>query len=74
MAYQGIIPMGHELDEAFQPKLYHGTVAALLMLLPEHRQGIDIRIANLVSCLAGLVTLIALTRFTYSLSARETFR
>lgn len=74
MAYEGRIPMGRELWEAFQPKLYHGTVAAGLMLLPERHLPTEIRIANFVSCLAGLVALLALVRFTYGLRVREQLR
>ena len=74
MAYEERIPMGRELWEAFQPKLYHGTVAAGLMLLPERHLPSEIRVANFVSCLAGLVALLALVRFTYGLKVREQLR
>lgn len=78
MAYQDRIPDKEELSEAFQPKLYHGTVAAILRLLPppppvrtrwfHHRRVvrprlIETRVAQLVSCAAGILTMLVFLRF-----------
>ncbi len=74
IAYEGRVPVGSEMWEAFQPKLYHAAVAGFLVVLPERHQSTEIRIANFVSCFAGLVTLLVLVRFIYCLRAREQIR
>jgi hypothetical protein len=51
------IPDKKEFWEAFQPKLYHITVAALWRAVPIASPRIRIRSAQLVSCVAGVVTL-----------------
>jgi dolichyl-phosphate-mannose-protein mannosyltransferase len=51
------IPDKDELEEAFQPKLYHLIVAALWTGVPTQTPAIRIRLAQGVSCLAGLFVL-----------------
>jgi Dolichyl-phosphate-mannose-protein mannosyltransferase len=57
IADEGRIPDKSEIWEAFQPKLYHVTVAALWQRLSISSPLNRIRIAQLVSCAAGIVTL-----------------
>lgn len=57
MAYQHRIPADGETWEAFQPKLYHATVAAVLTLLPPGGGQWHMLAAQWVSCLAGIATL-----------------
>ena len=66
MADEHRIPAPHEDREAFQPKLYHGTVAAILRILPRHSAWFPILIAQLLSCTAGLLTLWLAYRFFLS--------
>src|SRR5215510_8593871 len=66
MAYENRIPLPHEDREAFQPKLYHGTVAALLKIVPRQATRLHILIAQLLSCVAGLWTLLLAHRFLMS--------
>jgi hypothetical protein len=73
MAYQHRIPAATEVWEGFQPKLYHGTVAAILMVLPRSLPGVvQIRVAQAVSAAAGIYTLFLLLDFlgTLPISAR----
>jgi len=63
MAYENRIPEKDEFKEAFQPKLYHGTVAALFRILRPESQRAETILAQLVSCLAGLFTLLIAYRF-----------
>jgi hypothetical protein len=51
------IPDTREFWEAFQPKLYHVTVAALWRALAISSPVSRIRLAQMVSCVAGIVTL-----------------
>jgi Dolichyl-phosphate-mannose-protein mannosyltransferase len=57
IADENRLPDKAEFWEAFQPKLYHVTVAALWRALPISSPLNHIRIAQLVSCAAGIVTL-----------------
>jgi Dolichyl-phosphate-mannose-protein mannosyltransferase len=64
IADENRIPEKAEFWEAFQPKLYHVTVAALWRALPISSPANRMRLAQLVSCAAGIVTLwIALVFF-----------
>jgi len=60
---QNRIPDKDEVGEAFQPKLYHATVAALWKIIPTQSPPIRIRIGQLVSCTAGVFTLLLALRF-----------
>jgi hypothetical protein len=51
------IPDTREFWEAFQPKLYHVTVAALWRALAISSPVSRIRLAQMMSCVAGIVTL-----------------
>ncbi len=66
MAYENRIPLPHEDREAFQPKLYHGTVAVLLKIIPRQATRLQIVIAQLLSCVAGIWTLLLAHRFLMS--------
>ena len=48
--------------EGFQPKLYHVSVAILWDLSPFQSGGVQVRIAQLVSCAAGVATLFVVRR------------
>ncbi len=76
MALEHRVPDSSELRLAFHPKLYHASVAAILYLTGDLNtdffEGLDsqvearlirTRIANLVSCLAGIGTLLILMRW-----------
>ena len=52
------VPGIRDAWEGFQPKLYHVSVAALWELSPLHSAGVQVRIAQLVSCAAGVATLL----------------
>lgn len=52
-----IIPVAGDCPECFQPKLYHATLAIILKVLPFDSYSIQIRIAQLVNCIAGGITL-----------------
>jgi len=56
------LPRLHEAWEGFQPKLYHTVVALLWNLNPWQYSVVEIRIAQLVSCTAGIVTLFVVQR------------
>jgi hypothetical protein len=60
------IPDKDEVDEAFQPKLYHMVVAALWKIVPTQSLPLRIRIAQLVSCTAGILTLLVALHFIIS--------
>jgi hypothetical protein len=51
------IPAPDEFWESFQPLLYHATVASALVALPELPPGRDTKVAQGISCIAGLMTL-----------------
>jgi Dolichyl-phosphate-mannose-protein mannosyltransferase len=57
LADENRVPDRAEMWEAFQPKLYHVTVAALWKVLAVTSPTIRVRVAQLVSCAAGVVTL-----------------
>jgi hypothetical protein len=63
IAYEHRIPADNELWEAFQPKLYHATVAGILDVLPPLSDSWSIRVAEAVSCAAGIATLLVLLAF-----------
>ena len=63
MAFEGYIPARADLDEGFQPKLYHGTVAAIWRLIPDAPNAILNAVAHFVSCLAGILTLLVAAHF-----------
>jgi hypothetical protein len=72
MAYQHRMPAAAEVWEGFQPKLYHGTVAAILMVLPRSLPGVlQIRVAQAVSGAAGIYTLFLLLNFLRALPVSE---
>jgi hypothetical protein len=60
MAYEHRIPAVGEYWESYQPKLYHGTVALIFALLPKLSDSWLVRIAQGVSCTAGILTLLLL--------------
>ena len=64
MAYQHRMPLATEVWEGFQPKLYHATVAAILLVLPKNLPDVlQRRVAQAVSCAAGIATLYLLLGF-----------
>ena len=63
MAYENRIPAPSEDREAFQPKLYHGTVAAFLKIVRPQSARVETILAQLISCAAGLFTLLLAYRF-----------
>jgi len=74
MAYENRIPVRNEAHEAFQPKLYHATVAAFLKLVSSDAIWLQVVIAQLVSCAAGVLTLIVAYRFMDELKVTEKVR
>src|SRR5215831_17795852 len=58
MAYEDRIPLPHEDREAFQPKLYHGAVAAFLKIGRPQSGRAETIVAQLVGCTAGIFTLL----------------
>jgi hypothetical protein len=52
-----------EMDQAFQPKLYHVVVAALWKTMQIQSLPLRIRIAQLVNCSAGILTLLVALYF-----------
>jgi len=62
IADQHRLPRLREAWEAFQPKLYHASVALLWDLSPWQAPGVRVRIAQLVSCAAGIATLFVIRR------------
>jgi hypothetical protein len=71
MAFEHRIPQDSELWEAFQPKLYHATVALVFMaavpLVPDLDRGYRVRIGQAVSGAAGVLTLFILLSFLQGL-------
>jgi hypothetical protein len=57
IADESRIPAMAELWEAFQPKFYHVTVAAVWRALSISSPLMRIRVAQLLSCAAGIITL-----------------
>src|SRR5215468_7205595 len=66
MAYENRIPENDEDREAFQPKLYHATVAAFLKILRPQSAQVETIIAQLISCAAGIFTVLLAYRFFIS--------
>ena len=56
------MPRLREAWEGFQPKLYHTVVAVLWKLSPWESWPVRVRIAQFVSCAAGILTLLVLRR------------
>ena len=54
---EGTLPTDDDWIECFQPKLYHVTVAAILKFIPLKTRNIRVRIAQLVNCVAGIITM-----------------
>jgi hypothetical protein len=63
IADENRFPAKEEMWEAFQPKLYHVTVAALWKILSLQALPIRVRTAQLISCAAGILTLVLVWRF-----------
>lgn len=63
IAFEHRFPGTREYWESFQPKLYHTTVALLWRLLPARAPLLQIQAAQMVSCLAGILTILALAAF-----------
>lgn len=57
MSEEHRIPRLHDAWEGFQPKLYHLTVAMLWSLSPWESATLQVRLAQGVSCAAGIATL-----------------
>lgn len=71
LANERRIPAPDEFWESFQPPLYHMTVAAGLIARPSRSPGIDITIAQEISCAAGLLTLFVLIVFIRRLGVSD---
>jgi len=65
MALENRIPDKHELPAAYHPKLYHGTAAALVRLVPRQMLQLQENLAEMVSCIAGILALFFAYRFTF---------
>src|SRR5262249_13814136 len=63
MAYENRIPENYEAGEAFQPKLYHATVEALLKIGRPQTAQLETILAQLISCAAGILALLLAYRF-----------
>lgn len=63
IAFEHRFPAKAEAWEAFQPKLYHTTVALLWRALPTRDPLVLVHAAQLLSCVAGILTLMVLLRF-----------
>ena len=57
IAQQHRLPRLRDAWEGFQPKLYHVPVAVLWNLSPWQSPTVQLRIAQLVACAAGIATL-----------------
>jgi hypothetical protein len=66
MADEHRIPDEDELYEAFQPKLYHTIVAAIWKIVSIQSYSSRIRIAQFVSCIAGMIVLLLALHFVRS--------
>jgi 4-amino-4-deoxy-L-arabinose transferase-like glycosyltransferase len=67
IAFEGRFPERAEHWQAFQPKLYHTVTALLWRLTPAASMEALNRIAQLVSCAAGIATLLVVLRFLHHL-------
>lgn len=63
IAVENRLPGQSELWEGFQPKLYHATTAVAWELSPWSSDESLVRIAQLLSCAAGILTLVLVRRF-----------
>lgn len=63
IAFERRFPERLELWEAFQPKLYHTVVALLWRLTPTASPAFLNQVTQLVSCAAGIATLLVFLRF-----------
>lgn len=63
IAFENRIPEPDELMQAYHPKLYHGTAALLIKLGPRHWPLLPLIVSQLVSCVAGIWTLLLAYRF-----------
>jgi hypothetical protein len=63
MAFEGRIPDKYETPQAYHPKLYHGTAAALVRLLPRQWPQLHETVSQLLSSLAGILTVLLAYRF-----------
>jgi hypothetical protein len=68
------LPGRDECWECFQPKMYHAFVAGTLELLPVEARAVQIRVAQLINCLAGCVTLVVIYRFLNLMPLPDTAR
>jgi hypothetical protein len=69
IAFEQHFPTREQAWEGFQPKLYHTTAALVWRLLPTRAPYVLTRAAQLVSCVAGVFTLLVLLRFLRLLGA-----
>src|SRR6266849_3488093 len=83
MAYEHRLPefrpmaaRDHPIKEAYSPKLYHATVAAVwqVLAIPAENHILQIRIAQLVSCAAGVLTLLVALQLLATLRLAERAR
>jgi hypothetical protein len=65
IAYEGRVPGLTEHFEGYHPKLYHWTVAMVLRLVGALGFPVEVRIANLINCLAGIGILLVLRNFLW---------
>ena len=63
MAFEHRVPTKGDAWEGFQPKLYHATVAVVWRAMSTRDPIVLARAAQLVSCAAGILTLLVLLRF-----------
>ncbi len=63
IAFEHRFPAVGEQWESFQPKLYHTTAALVLRTFDVQAPAAQVRIAQLIGCLAGLLTLVVAIRF-----------
>jgi Dolichyl-phosphate-mannose-protein mannosyltransferase len=68
IAFENRFPEKSEVWEAFQPKLYHATVAVIWKLWPTTSMWVLTRLAQAVSCTAGIATLVVVLVFLRRLS------
>jgi Dolichyl-phosphate-mannose-protein mannosyltransferase len=69
IAFEHRFPTREQEWEGFQPKLYHATAAFVWRLLPTRDPYALTRAAQLVSCVAGVLTLLVVLRFLRLLGA-----
>ena len=69
IAFEHHFPAREDAWEGFQPKLYHTTVALVWRVMPTRAPYALTRAAQLVSCAAGVLTLLVVLRFLRLLGA-----